>query len=1755
MLKSQKTKGLFFYFSLILLTILITINHQTARAIEVLVNGDFATETDSASLRSDDSGQDWYESRADSAPNGPNQLTLDETDIAGNATKKAKITGTSSYNTYMSQALPAAITSGTFTVEWDIYVDSIVDVSATDRSGWMFLGNNSNAIQGPSSTDTERWAILSWAKVGGGTTGAVSLTYRDRDDALTAFSLASSTLALDTWYTVKLVGSPTTDTYDIYVNDMLQVSGATSRYANVDPSYISFASWNDGAGTFYVDNVSFDDGTTLDPTFNQNVYRWYANTDAISPTDPWPVGGTNLAENTSVGGSNRPSTDDVLRLRMSVQNSVSELTAGAQAFKLQFGTGSSCASVSNWQDVGEMASTTAPWRGYGNGSVADDATISSLLLTGADVGGTYEEENNSALNPNTVAVGQDVEYDWVLQAHNLADETNYCFRMVESDGTIFNTYTNYPQVTNSATVFDVSFEGGNGEDFVRIGDSVTFDGELDIGTGTYLRTTWFYFSMTNVLNKTINFTMNNARGANTETNVWTGKRPFYSYDQVNWYPVTNDGTDNNPAFTWNAPGNSETFTQDTVYIAYNPPYTYTDALNDIDRWEDSTFASSTVVLGQSVQNRDIHLLTFEDVNSPIPYANKKVMWVHSRQHPMEIGASYAAQAIVDFYLDTTNPESKVFRQGWILKIVPDVNPDAMYLGQTRSNANGWDLNREWNNGAPNAGTEEPEVYVLHSAIHDWVTTQGNSIDIFLDMHTQSSASPSAYYANTSFSHEIMEDNLAFLLNYPFNAFSAGSYAIDVVYDNYAAPAYTVEGPDVRWDADNHPTIANNRAWGRAWAMAAISEFETNADIFTFHEITEGSGSSDNLLITAPGKFRTVLDESKGGAMTYWYDIENQSDHTAQLGDLTNGIDRLIFNDGTARNLSASTNVATSSTYLAGPVVSKITYTGDFGGVANYDYTLTKTIWQDGRIWNNFSLTNNTGSTVDWSDMSLYNSLTNTNFSLLYDNTDATPTPGTDNWFAQVGNGTGGIKAVLANYFISQTGGWVYDAYNSAGGPPQYNYYRDADGPTQADGATITLNWVQQINPDNDVSTNEAAIDIYSNDISHPDTPTVSTGSFTNFSPEGGLKFAASGNRAIFTYTNADSYTKKKPSFVLTGYTASTAPVLKVNGSFLDSEDGSAHSTDTYLGTAYNSYVDDANNIAYIQYLSDVSSNVQIQMGNNLPSASPSDASAVTATYNSDTQITVTWTDNSADEDGFIIQRRDDTGSGWGSYTEIATVAADITTFVDNSTNNASNPPAANERYQYKVIAQNIAGSASGATGASSIDTKPATPTIGTPTVDSSTAITWTWADNANFEDSYRIDYESAEGTDVDDLDADSESYQATGLTPNTAYSISIKAYHNTRGESSASATSDEVYTLANVPTTLASTAQTAAAITLSWSANSNTAGTEYYIENTTANTNSGLITATTWTSSSLTCNTNYTFKVKAKNGDDLDTAWSDNLVVSTADCPTLGGGGAIALPAAVGEGRISEAINMGQVGNIGAVNDSGTNVLGYINSTANFSTTVSNHNNQTTQEHSFKIIDLDLLNNIITIQINSEPQIVTLKLDEAKKIDLDNDGIKDLEIKFASIYVNRAEVTMAALLNDTTSPTLIKYANSPKVYLIETNKKRWITDGEIFNALGYKWSDIQTISNSTIYADGENLSSSNNGYTFKNFLKLGQTSEEVRQLQIKLKTLGYFTYPQTTGYFGPATQAAVKAFQKTNNIATLGYVGPGTRTALNKYNY
>ncbi len=62
-------------------------------------------------------------------------------------------------------------------------------------------------------------------------------------------------------------------------------------------------------------------------------------------------------------------------------------------------------------------------------------------------------------------------------------------------------------------------------------------------------------------------------------------------------------------------------------------------------------------------------------------------------------------------------------------------------------------------------------------------------------------------------------------------------------------------------------------------------------------------------------------------------------------------------------------------------------------------------------------------------------------------------------------------------------------------------------------------------------------------------------------------------------------------------------------------------------------------------------------------------------------------------------------------------------------------------------------------------------------------------------------------------------------------------------------------------------------------------------------------------------------------------------------------------------------------------------------------------------------------------------------------------------------------------------------------------------------------------------------------------LKVSSEGEEVVNLQMRLKDLGYFNY-KVTGYYGSATLEAVKYFQEKNDLQVDGTVGPETRRVL-----
>ena len=122
----------------------------------------------------------------------------------------------------------------------------------------------------------------------------------------------------------------------------------------------------------------------------------------------------------------------------------------------------------------------------------------------------------------------------------------------------------------------------------------------------------------------------------------------------------------------------------------------------------------------------------------------------------------------------------------------------------------------------------------------------------------------------------------------------------------------------------------------------------------------------------------------------------------------------------------------------------------------------------------------------------------------------------------------------------------------------------------------------------------------------------------------------------------------------------------------------------------------------------------------------------------------------------------------------------------------------------------------------------------------------------------------------------STSYADSGLQPNHRYGYRVKARDSasTPNETAYSGTVYK-YTHAKVPGKSAFSGVTKHSIRANWTTNGNRSGTEYYCENTTKGTNSKWITNAYWTDAGLTAKAEYSFRVKARNGDGIETGWTN----------------------------------------------------------------------------------------------------------------------------------------------------------------------------------------------------------------------------------------------------------------------------------------
>jgi hypothetical protein len=176
-----------------------------------------------------------------------------------------------------------------------------------------------------------------------------------------------------------------------------------------------------------------------------------------------------------------------------------------------------------------------------------------------------------------------------------------------------------------------------------------------------------------------------------------------------------------------------------------------------------------------------------------------------------------------------------------------------------------------------------------------------------------------------------------------------------------------------------------------------------------------------------------------------------------------------------------------------------------------------------------------------------------------------------------------------------------------------------------------------------------------------------------------------------------------------------------------------------------------------------------------PPVAPSNLAVASHTFSN---VTLTWTDNSADESLFRLQRAPDASGVPGTWADVASTAPNAVSYVD-----ATILPAT--AYWYRVRSESNGG-VSAYTTAVAVTTDPPPPPPATPTNLQATGVSGsridlTWSDVATNEASYELerapDAGGAPGTYalIATLAPNTTAYNNLGLQPNTQYWYRLRA--------------------------------------------------------------------------------------------------------------------------------------------------------------------------------------------------------------------------------------------------------------------------------------------------------------------------------------------------------------------------------------------
>jgi hypothetical protein len=168
-------------------------------------------------------------------------------------------------------------------------------------------------------------------------------------------------------------------------------------------------------------------------------------------------------------------------------------------------------------------------------------------------------------------------------------------------------------------------------------------------------------------------------------------------------------------------------------------YGYDSLLSDIYRWISNPRVHISTI-GTSVQGRPLWQLS---ITSPAGLVEPRaVVAIHARTHPNEPQGSWVVNAIIEHLL-SDDPAMKKLLEKTVFNIIPMYNPDGVELEAGRGNADGVDLEREWDKEP--AAKEAAHLKARYAAIMGSPTP----IRVMLNLH-------SAYLCKRYFVYHVAE---------------------------------------------------------------------------------------------------------------------------------------------------------------------------------------------------------------------------------------------------------------------------------------------------------------------------------------------------------------------------------------------------------------------------------------------------------------------------------------------------------------------------------------------------------------------------------------------------------------------------------------------------------------------------------------------------------------------------------------------------------------------------------------------------------------------------------------------------------------------------------------------------------------------------------------------------------------------------------------------------------------------------------------